>query len=108
MDVVIALSLEWIDPRLSWSLTVEDTYVNPVRQIRIDSSEIWTPNIDLANRIYNYSPERETNLKATIGYKGNKSNIPRTRHRLGLVTLPGISLRSKPLSNILICLLLMP
>ena len=72
MDVVLALSLEWFDPRLTWNLTVEDTNINPVRKIRIDSSEIWTPNIDLANRIYNYSPEKETILKATIGYKGNE------------------------------------
>ena len=84
MDVVIALSLEWIDPRLTWYLNYTNS--KPVREIRVDSSEIWTPNIDLANRIYNYSPEKETNLKATIGYKGNKSNIQPTRHRLGLVT----------------------
>ena len=68
MDIVIALSLEWIDPRLEWDF---DQFDVPIRDIRVNSKDIWTPNIDLANRIYNFSPGSEIHLKATISHKGN-------------------------------------
>ena len=71
MDVVLALSLEWIDPRLTWEF---DQNI-PIREIRVDSRDLWTPKIDLANRIYNFSPEKEIHLKATVGHKGNKNYI---------------------------------
>ena len=68
MDIVIALSLEWIDPRLKWEIRRYDT---PIKEIRVDSNDLWTPNVDLSNRIYNFSPEKEILLKATISNKGN-------------------------------------
>ena len=63
MDIVIALSLEWIDPRLKWNF---DQFDIPIRDIRVNSKDIWTPNIDLANRIYNFSPTSEIHLKASL------------------------------------------
>ena len=68
MDIVIALSLEWIDPRLKWNF---DQFDIPIRDIRVNSKDIWTPNIDLANRIYNFSPTSEIHLKASLSHKGN-------------------------------------
>ena len=68
MDIVVALSLEWIDPRLKWDFGQFDV---PIREIRVDSKDIWTPNIDLANRIYNFSPTSEIHLQATISHIGN-------------------------------------
>ena len=67
MDIVIALSLEWIDSRLQWNAREFDT---PIREIRVNSKDIWTPHVDFANRIYNFAPNLEPNLKATISHKG--------------------------------------
>ena len=68
MDIVIALSLEWIDPRLKWEIS---WFSIPIKEIRVDSNDLWTPNVDLSNRIYNFSPEKEIHLKATISHEGN-------------------------------------
>ena len=68
MDIVIALSLEWIDPRLKWDSNQFDV---PIREIRVNSKDIWTPNIDFANRIFVFSPTSEIHLKTTISHKGN-------------------------------------
>ena len=69
MDIVIALSLEWIDPRLQWHFFSD--WFGDVKEIRVNSKDIWTPNIDLANRIYNFSPTSEIDLQATISDIGN-------------------------------------
>ena len=68
MDIVIALSLEWIDPRLKWDSNQFDV---PIRDIRVKSKDIWTPNIDFANRIFDFSPTSEIDLKATVSHEGN-------------------------------------
>ena len=69
MDLVLALTLEWTDARLKWN---EREWSNtPVRSIQVDSDYIWTPNIDLANRMHDYSPMTERPLKATVQSNGN-------------------------------------
>ena len=69
MDIVIALSLEWIDPRLKWD---KDQFGDvPIKDIRVKSKDIWTPNIDFANRIFDFSPTSEIDLKATVSHEGN-------------------------------------
>ena len=68
MDIVIALSLEWIDPRLKWDSVDVPTFL---KDIRVNSKDIWTPNIDFANRIFVFSPTSEIHLKTTISHKGN-------------------------------------
>ena len=67
MDVVLALSLEWEDTRLVWG---ENDFGYPIYTIQVNSEDIWTPNIDLANRIHNYSPNTERYLKTTVGNDG--------------------------------------
>ena len=64
MDLVLALSLEWYDTRLQWKPSEE----MPIREIRVKSEDIWTPKIDLANRIYKH--HWEIDLKATVGFNG--------------------------------------
>ena len=68
MDLVLALTLEWEDSRLQWNGT-------EWRSIQVASAKIWTPNIDLANRIYDYSPVTERYLKATIESDGKISDF---------------------------------
>ena len=68
MDVVLALTLEWQDGRLTWGQYAwSDT---PIKTIQVDSSDIWTPHIDLANRIHNYSPITERYLDTTVRFDG--------------------------------------
>ena len=67
MDVVLALSLEWNDTRLVWGA---NDFGYPVYAIQVNSEDIWTPNVDLANRIHNYSPNTERYLKTTVGNDG--------------------------------------
>ena len=64
MDLVLALSLEWYDTRLSWPQIEEMA----VKEIQVKSEDIWTPKIDLANRIYKH--HWEIDLKATVGFNG--------------------------------------
>ena len=64
MDLVLALSLEWYDSRLKWNLTEE----MPIKEIRVKSEDIWTPKIDLANRIYKH--DWEIDLKASVRFNG--------------------------------------
>lgn len=68
MDLVLALSTEWNDTRLMWK---ENNFGRfPVKAIQVNSEDIWTPNIDLANRIHNYSPNTERYLKTTVEHNG--------------------------------------
>ena len=68
MDLVLALSLEWNDTRLMWN---ENDFGDlPVKAIQVATEDIWTPNIDLANRIHNYSPNTERYLKAIVSNSG--------------------------------------
>ena len=71
MDVVLALTLEWHDGRLKWNQY--DWSNTPIRTLQVDSSDIWTPNIDLANRNHDYSPTTERHLETTIRFDGKIS-----------------------------------
>ena len=62
------LNVEWTDTRLKWNQTDFGDF--PIKEIQVDNQDIWTPHIDLANRIHNYSPNTERSLKATVGYNG--------------------------------------
>ena len=74
MDIVIALTLEWTDPRLAWNETLWSR--TPIKSIQVDSDQIWTPNIDIANRIHDYAPETERFLKASIQNNGKMNPYP--------------------------------
>ena len=69
MDLVLALSLEWYDTRLQWKPSEE----MPIREIRVKNEDIWTPKIDLANRIYNH--DLEIDLKASVRFNGKIKNL---------------------------------
>ena len=69
MDVVLALSLEWYDSRLRWTPSKK----TPIREIRVKSEDIWTPKIDLANRIYSH--DWEIDLKASVRFNGKIKNL---------------------------------
>ena len=73
MDLVLALTLEWKDPRLVWNKYRWSEV--PIRSIQVDSEKIWTPNIDLANRVHDYSPVTERYLKATVQSDGMIPNF---------------------------------
>ena len=72
MDLVLALTLEWKDPRLFWNAYKSGV---PIKSIQVDSEKIWTPNIDLANRVHDYSPVTERYLKATVQSDGMIPNF---------------------------------
>ena len=65
MDVVLALRLEWYDSRLKWD---PFNKLMPIREIRVTNDYIWTPNIDLANRLHEYDSEMD--LKASVRFNG--------------------------------------
>ena len=71
MDVVLALTMEWDDGRLKWFRY--DWSDIPVKTLQVDSEEIWTPNIDLANRNHDYPPAAEQHLETTIRHDGKIS-----------------------------------
>ena len=73
MDVVLALTLEWHDGRLTWGQ--HDWSDTPINTLQIDSEDIWTPHIDLANRIHDFSPITERYLESTIRFDGKISGI---------------------------------
>ena len=74
MDVVLALTLVWQDGRLTWNpYQWNDGAYTPIKTLKVDSEDIWTPNIDLANRIHDYSPMTERYLETTIRFDGKIS-----------------------------------
>ena len=71
MDVVLALTMEWDDGRLQWN-RYEWSDI-PVKTLQVDSDDIWTPNIDLANRNHDHPPGYERHLETTIRNDGKNS-----------------------------------
>ena len=71
LDVVLALTMEWDDGRLKWP-QYEWSDI-PVRTLQVDSDDIWTPNIDLANRNHDHPPGYERHLETTIRNDGKIS-----------------------------------
>ena len=71
LDVVLALTIEWVDGRLIWKPYQWGDI--QVKTLQVDSDDIWTPNIDLANRNHDYPPAAEQNLETTIRFDGKIS-----------------------------------
>ena len=55
MDATIALSMRWNDARLRWNAS---DYSN-TRKIRALKSQVWIPDLNVVNRIHDFSPEDE-------------------------------------------------
>ena len=73
MDVVLALTMKWKDSRLKWD--ANEWGEIPITSLSVDSSEIWNPAIDIANRIHDFSPATERFMKSTVNFKGEKNSI---------------------------------
>ena len=55
MDVTIALSMKWNDARLQWDPYSYDN----VKKIRARKSDVWIPDLNVINRIHDFSPVDE-------------------------------------------------
>ena len=55
MDATIALSMRWNDARLAWD---PSDYSN-TNKIRALKSDVWIPDLNVVNRIHDFSPEDE-------------------------------------------------
>lgn len=51
MDATIALSMKWNDARLQWD---PNNYGN-VNKIRVPKSDVWIPDLNVINRIHDFS-----------------------------------------------------
>ena len=68
MDCVLAVTMNWVDQRLKWSQYGWGTH--QISSIRIDPHKIWTPHIDVANRLHDFSPQMERKMFAYVRYDG--------------------------------------
>ena len=81
MDVVLALTIEWYDKRLVWGLyDYTQEYAIPIKTIEVSSDQIWTPRIDIANRLHDYSPSTERLLHSTVRFDGNSEKNLQNYH----------------------------
>ena len=62
MDATIALSMRWTDDRLSWNAD----YFGGVKKIRALKEQLWIPDLNIVNRIHDFSPEDEKTPKRKI------------------------------------------
>ena len=68
---VLAVTMEWQDGRLTWG---EFNWSDiPIKTLQVDSEDIWTPHIDLANRIHDRFDERY--LDTTLRFDGTIRGI---------------------------------
>ena len=66
IDATIAASMTWTDFRLQWSPT---TFAN-VMSIGIDPGHLWTPDIDIVNRLNDFAPSAEKRHMAEVSFDG--------------------------------------
>ena len=62
MDATIALSMRWTDARLSWNSDDFGGY----KKIRARKEQVWIPDLNIVNRIHDFSPEDEKTPKRKI------------------------------------------
>ena len=62
MDATIALSMRWTDARLSWNSDDFGGY----KKIRARKEQVWIPDLNIVNRIHDFSPEDEKIPKRKI------------------------------------------
>ena len=52
--IFVSIVLKWIDPRLAWDITKNDTcsnYINVFTGYDIETTQIWVPDFDVINKI---------------------------------------------------------
>ena len=62
MDATVAMSMKWSDPRLRW----DPVDFGETRQIRVDPGLIWIPDLEIVNRIHDFSPEDENKFRIVL------------------------------------------
>ena len=68
MDCVLAVTMNWMDERLKWAQYGWGSH--QISSIRINPHKIWTPHIDVANRLHDFSPSMERKMFAYVRYDG--------------------------------------
>ena len=68
MDCVLAVTMNWMDERLKWAQYGWGSH--QISSIRINPNKIWTPHIDVANRLHDFSPSMERKMFAYVRYDG--------------------------------------
>ena len=68
MDCVLAVTMNWVDERLKWAQYGWGSH--QISNIRINPNKIWTPHIDVANRLHDFSPVMERKMFAYVRYDG--------------------------------------
>ena len=51
LDATVALAMKWVDPRLKWN----PHYFGEKKNIRVDPDLIWIPDLEVVNRIHDFS-----------------------------------------------------
>ena len=76
IDATITTTMSWIDLRLRWNL---NDFGN-INQIECLPSHIWTPDIDVINRVHDFSATNEKPQMATIEHNGNVLGLDILQH----------------------------
>ena len=55
--------------RLKWGI-YDNHKLIPIKTIDVNNDQIWSPRIDIANRLHNFSPSTERELYSTVRFDG--------------------------------------
>ena len=55
--------------RLQWGIYDQHKLI-PIKTLEVSNDQIWTPRIDIANRLHNFSPSTERDLYSTVRFDG--------------------------------------
>ena len=66
IDATIALIMQWTDKRLRWR-PADHGYI---RKIRAEKSQLWVPDIEVVNRIHDFSPQDEKSSRLQVEIDG--------------------------------------
>ena len=100
LDATVFMTFEWIDPNLAWdvrerslnknsgmvidglngvnathSYTAKDQnhekpQTETITSIRVDGQKIWIPEIEIINRVFDFSPRDEIKRKLRVDFRG--------------------------------------
>ena len=90
MDASIIITMEWYDPQLSWKTGKSSTSsgdgmnYTTISSIRADKNQVWVPEIEVLNRVNDFSPtdEKQRQLKIESSGKVVYSRAYRMRSML--------------------------
>ena len=70
IDANIVIIMSWTDKRLRWKLK-DNGYI---RKIRAKKSQVWIPDVEVVNRLHDFSPFDEKASRVHIYYDGRVVN----------------------------------